>query len=61
MDATCWPHLTDELTGWSFTFVCVQVDVRSAVGWEAIAFNGLLRHGIIKIIIIIIIIIINKN
>ena len=39
----CWPHITPKLTEWSFTFVCGQLDIRPAVGWQALNINGLLR------------------
>ena len=30
---------------WSFTYVCEQVDVRTAVKWQVLALYGLFRHG----------------
>ena len=47
--STCWPHVSPELGGWSFTSVFGQMNVRPAVGWQVLALNGLLLHGIIII------------
>ena len=52
----CWWHVIPKLTGESFTSVWEQVEVGSAVGWQALVLNKLSHHGIIIIIIIIIII-----
>ena len=45
--STCWPHVTPKHTRWSFTSVCGQVDLRLAIGWQVLAFNGLYNLEII--------------
>ena len=51
-DATrCWFYVKRKLAGWSFSSAWGQVDVRSSVGRQGQALNGLSHHGIIVIII----------
>ena len=42
-DSMCSPHVTPKLAGQLFTSVCKQVDMRPAVGWQALVLSELLQ------------------
>ena len=41
----CKKHVTPKPVGWLFTLSYTQVDVRPAVGWQAMTLNALFESG----------------